>query len=134
MRVSSGNSAQSRRFDDQKMEYIMGRLLQIGVLLACLIVLAGGALYVRTHPHEVPNYRHFASEPADLQSVHGVLSGVAHKDSGAIIELGILFLIATPIARVVFAIVAFALERDRLYILVSSAVFIVLMISLLFSR
>jgi uncharacterized membrane protein len=47
--------------------------------------------------------------------------------------LGVILLIATPIARVVFAVVGFALERDRLYVAVSLTVLAVLMASLLYS-
>ena len=47
------------------------------------------------------------------------------------IQLGLLVLIATPIARVAFCIVAFALEHDRLYVLFTVIVLIVLLYSLI---
>ena len=52
---------------------------------------------------------------------------LTHGNPAAIIQLGILLLIATPIARVLFAIIGFAIERDRLYIVVSLTVLAVLM-------
>jgi uncharacterized membrane protein len=54
------------------------------------------------------------------------LNGISRGDAGAIIQLGILLLIATPIARVAFALLAFAIERDRLYICISLTVLAVL--------
>lgn len=54
-------------------------------------------------------------------------------DPAALIQLGVLLLIATPVARVVFAVVGFALERDRLYVAVSVAVLAILAASLLYS-
>jgi uncharacterized membrane protein len=48
-----------------------------------------------------------------------------------IIQLGLLFLIATPVARVAFAAFAFAVERDWLYVAVSTFVLLVLLYSLL---
>lgn len=134
MRTSSGDLAHGKRFGDPQMEYIMGRLLQSGVILASLVVLAGGVLYVRAHPNAIANYRVFSSEPANLRRLCGVFSGIAAGDPGAIIQLGILLLIATPVARVAFAIVAFAIERDRLYVAVSVAVLAVLLGSLILSR
>ena len=66
-----------------------------------------------------------------MRSIPKILQGMAEFDSRAIIQLGLLLLIATPVLRVVFAIVAFYLEKDRLYIAVSSVVLAVLLFSLL---
>lgn len=120
-------------FDDERMEHIMGRLLQIGVLLASAVVLVGGLLYLHSHAASPMNYRTFASEPASLRHPAQLAHLVATGDGAAIVQLGLLLLIATPIARVVFAVVAFAVERDRLYVAVSLIVLAVLMISLLHS-
>jgi uncharacterized membrane protein len=118
------------RFDDQRMEIIMGRLLQIGVLLASAAVLIGGFLYVRAHYGSTADYRTFTGEPANLRSTRGLFRLLMTGDPAAVIQLGILLLIATPIARVIFAVVGFALERDRLYVAVSLTVLAILMISL----
>jgi uncharacterized membrane protein len=114
-------------FDDRRMETIMGRLLQVGVLLASFVMLVGGLLYVRAHHEAVPDYREFKSEPPALRHVGGVMGGVAAGDPAAIIQFAVLLLIATPVARVVFALIAFGIERDRLYIGVSSLVLAVLL-------
>lgn len=125
-------TSERRRFDDQRMEHIMGRLLQIGVLLASAIVLVGGILYVHAHAAAPMDYRTFASEPAFLRHPSRLFRHLATGDGAAIVQLGILLLIATPIARVVFAVIAFAIERDRLYVAVSLFVLTVLMVSLLY--
>lgn len=114
-------------FDDRRMEVIMGRLLRFGVLLASFVMLAGGILYTRTHHAETPNYRVFSSEPQALRHLGGVFGGIKAGDPAAIIQLAVLLLIATPVARVVFALVAFAIERDKLYMVVSAAVLAVLL-------
>jgi uncharacterized membrane protein len=49
----------------------------------------------------------------------------------AVIDLGILLLVATPICRVMFAVIAFVLEKDRLYIAVSAIVLAVLLFGML---
>jgi len=116
--------------DDRRMETIMGRLLQIGVLLASAVVLIGGFLYLRAHLGSTADYRTFAGEPADLRSVGGLFRLLMTGDPTAVIQLGVILLIATPVARVIFAVVGFALERDRLYVAVSLTVLAVLMVSL----
>lgn len=120
-------------FDDQLMETLMGRLLQVGVLLATAVVLAGGFLYIRAHLGSTANYRTFTGEPAALRSVRGLFRLLMTGDPAAVIQVGVILLIATPIARVVFAVVGFALERDRLYVAVSLTVLAVLMASLIYS-
>lgn len=120
-------------FNDSRMEAIMGRLLQIGVLLASAVVFIGGVLYVRAHSDIPVNHRTFTSEPANLRHPAQLFGLVATGDGAAIIQLGILLLIATPIARVIFAVIGFAIERDRLYVLISLIVLAVLMVGLFHS-
>jgi uncharacterized membrane protein len=121
-------------FDDRMMETIMGRLLQVGVLLASFVMLAGGILYVRAHQAAMPDYRIFKSEPEALRHVGGVVRGVEAGESAAVIQLAVLLLIATPVARVVFALIAFGIERDRLYVAVSAVVLAVLVFGFLRSQ
>ena len=109
------------------MEEIMGRLLQFGVLLASFVMLAGGIFYLRAHRSETPDYRVFTREPQALGHFSGILHGIAAGEPAAIIQVAVLLLIATPVARVVFALIAFAIERDRLYVIVSTIVLAVLL-------
>ena len=48
--------------------------------------------------------------------------------------MGLLLLIATPVARVAFSVAAFAEQRDRLYVVVTSIVLLLLIYSLLYSH
>jgi uncharacterized membrane protein len=61
----------------------------------------------------------------------GIVISAAHGQSEAIIQLGLLLLIAHAVARVAVAMVVFALERDRLYTVVSLIVLLILAFSLL---
>jgi uncharacterized membrane protein len=128
------DETQVKRFGDLQMEVIMGRLLQAGVLLASAVVLIGGVLYLHAQHGGVPNYRSFSSEPAKLRKLGDMVHGIAIGDPATIIQLGILLLIATPVARVGFALVAFAIERDRLYVAVSLTVLAVLLVSFFHSQ
>jgi uncharacterized membrane protein len=118
-------------FDDRRMERIMGRLLQVGVLLASIVIFAGAALYLAANHHHPAAYQVFVSEPAALRNPRQLLHGAAHADSASLIQLGVLLLIATPVARVIFAVIAFFIERDWLYVAISAAVLAVLIFSLL---
>jgi uncharacterized membrane protein len=105
-------------------------MLRTGVLLAAAIVLIGGVLYL-THNHGPrPDYSHFRGEPRQYVTLSGILHGVAALNPECIIMLGLLVLIATPVARVGMCIVGFLFERDRLYTWVSTIVLLILLYSL----
>jgi uncharacterized membrane protein len=115
--------------EDQRLEAAMGRMLQIGVTAAALVVLVGGALYLRQFTGRIPDYKQFHGAPAAYESVHGILLGACHFDSGSVIALGILLLIATPACRVIFGVVGFSILRDRFYVAVSVIVLVILVLS-----
>lgn len=117
--------------DDRRLEALIGNLLRAGVLLAAAVVLAGGILYLAQHHSQPVSYHAFHPGGNDTRTLSGVVQSAMHLQSIGLIQLGLLLLIATPIARVAFAIVGFALERDRLYAIVSSIVLVILIYSLL---
>ncbi|MGA3034838.1 MAG: DUF1634 domain-containing protein [Terracidiphilus sp.] len=117
--------------DDRRLEIIIGRLLRAGVLLAAATVFAGGVLYLIQHHSGPANYHTFVAGAANTRSVSGIVISAAHGQSEAIIELGLLLLVLTPVARVAVAMVVFLLERDRLYAVVSLIVLLILAFSLL---
>jgi uncharacterized membrane protein len=116
---------------DQKIEVIVGNLLRAGVLLSASVVLIGAILYLVRHGGSPVEFRVFQGEPADLRSLHGVVRDTIALRARGIIQLGLLILIATPIARVAFSIYAFAMERDRMYVIFTVIVFLILMFSIL---
>jgi uncharacterized membrane protein len=117
-------------WNDATVEQIVARLLQMGVSLAGFVVLVGGVLYLSGNAHVAPNYRSFEGEPAELRSLLPIIGAALHLDSRGVIQLGLLLLVATPVARVVFSVVAFAMERDRTYVLVTLIVLGILLYSL----
>lgn len=113
------------------MEVILGNLLRAGVLFSAAVVLCGAAIYLARHAHEPANYRVFRGEPSDFRTISGVVESVRHGRGRGFIQLGLLFLIATPIARVAFSIVGFSIERDYLYVAFTVVVLAILLYSLL---
>jgi len=87
-------------------------------------VLGGGIWYLAARGMTPVDYRHFPTAPRGFGSL-GSLSGPE-----AVIQLGLLILIATPVARVIFSLVGFALERDRVYVAITLVVLAVLVYSI----
>jgi uncharacterized membrane protein len=122
--------AQSHLWNDERIENIIGNMLRAGVILAAVVVLAGGVLYVAKYGHRQPQYGAFHGEPSDLRNVSQITEQAISLHSRGLIQLGLLLLIATPVARVAFSVIAFAAERDWLYVVITLIVLAVLVYSI----
>jgi uncharacterized membrane protein len=118
-------------WDDHDIEVIVGNLLRSGVMLAAAVVFCGACIYLSRHAHELADYRVFRGEPEEFRTISGVIHSVLRGRGRGFIQLGLLLLIATPIARVAFSIVGFALERDHMYVAFTVIVLVILLYSLL---
>ena len=110
---------------------MIGNLLRAGVLLSAAVVVFGGIIYLVRHGLQPTDFRVFRGEAAALRTLPAILSGALHFHGKSVIQLGLLLLIATPVTRVAFSAVAFAIERDRLYVVLTLIVLAVLLYSLL---
>jgi uncharacterized membrane protein len=124
---------QPQPWRDRRIEVIIGNLLRAGVLLSAAVVLLGASIYLSCHAHEPADYRVFRGEPSEYRTIRGVIQSliVGRGRGQGLIQLGLLLLIATPIARVAFSVVGFAIERDRLYVAFTLIVLAVLLYSFL---
>jgi uncharacterized membrane protein len=109
---------------DKRLEGIVANLLRTGVILSASVVLAGGIWYLASNRGPAPSYSAFQPRVSGLHSV-AVLPGPQ-----AMILAGLLLLIATPVARVAFTVVAFILERDHVYVGVTVLVLLILLYSI----
>lgn len=104
------------RWTERQVEQVVGNLLRYGVFLATAIVLVGGVLYLIHHGKEAPNYQFFRGESSEFRTPEGVATAVMSGRRRGIIQFGLLLLIATPIARVAFSLLAFVRQGDRIYV------------------
>jgi uncharacterized membrane protein len=116
---------------EKRMDEIIGRLLRAGVILSAVFVVAGGAVYLARHQTPVTDYRVFQGEPEELRTVSGIFHEALALQGRGLIQFGLLILIATPIARVAFSVVAFLYQRDWTYVVVTLIVLGLLVYSLL---
>ena len=119
---------------DHAVEQVIGRLLQLGVLVAAGVVFVGGVLLLAHHGGTPVAYSVFHAAPEGLRSILGIWRGAMAGQSDSIAQLGLLLLIATPVARVAFTLVAFVLQRDRTYVVVTAIVLALLLYGLVFGN
>ena len=115
---------------DEQLQRIIGNLLRTGVIAAALTVLAGGIAFLLRHHGDVVSYASFHLEQSNLRSLSGIFRSVMGLQPEAIIQSGLVLLIATPVARVALAALGFYLEGDRLYLSVSLIVLSILLFSI----
>lgn len=119
---------------EHSLEMAMGLMLQIGVTIAALVVLVGGVMYLAQNGGSLRDYQHFHAATPATTTIGGILTSAMHLDARGIMGFGILLLIATPVCRVIFGVVGFALLRDRLYTVISLIVLGVLLFSFIAKR
>ena len=115
---------------DDRFEAVLAQVLRTGVALAAAIVAFGGVVFLWRHAGDHPAYRAFLGEPREFRSVDGIAARARAFSGRGLIQLGVLVLIATPIARVAFAIVGFLRQRDWLYVGVTVFVLLLLLYGL----
>lgn len=116
---------------DRSIERLVSVILRTGVLISGAVVLVGGVYYLVRHGGEPADFHTFHGQPRMDCSVTEIVKSAFTLRARSIIQLGVLLLIATPIARVAFSLVGFALERDRTYVVITAIVLAVLLYSLI---
>ena len=117
--------------DDKRLENLIGNLLRVGVLSAAALVAIGGVADLYGNHSQLVNFRTFVPDGHAMRTLAGITQSAIHLQPEGLIQFGLLLLIATPVARVVMAVIGFALEKDRLYTVVSAIVLAILIFSLL---
>jgi len=116
---------------DHDIEVIVGTLLRYGVMTASAIVLLGGTYFLFQHGESpVPSYHRFVGESIGYTTFSGILNGVFALQAKGIIQLGVIVLIATPILRILFSLIGFVLEKDKLYVGITLVVLCVILLSM----
>ncbi|AMQ00037.1 Membrane protein [Pedobacter cryoconitis] len=123
------NSKETKRVTDYDMQQLIGQVLRYGVLISGLVAIIGGIWYLFQQGSGLPDYGTFHGEGEGYTSLPGIIKGLGQGSAKEIIQLGVVILIATPILRIVFSLVAFGMERDKLYVLITLIVLSIILFS-----
>jgi len=118
-----------------RLEIVISTLLRVGVITSIAVIFFGMAVGLLRHSTDVrrPNdlIALTAKNASFPHSLRDVASGVIALRSQAIMALGLLILIATPVMRVAVSIIAFAMQRDHTYLAITITVLVLLILSFL---
>ncbi|MFI5138858.1 MAG: DUF1634 domain-containing protein [Sphingobacteriales bacterium] len=120
-----------KKFKDRDMELLLGQVLRAGTIISISVVFLGGLIYLYRHGHSAAGYNVFVGIPVFVQHFRGLVFGILNLKGQAIIQTGIILLIATPILRVVFSTIGFVLEKDYMYVGISLLVLFIIFMSML---
>jgi len=121
----------ARQWTDRDAERVIAVLLRAGVLLSAAVVLFGTAVHLWQHGAERVDLGVFRGEPARSRRLLDITRDAAALHGRGILQLGVVLLIVTPILRVAFSVLAFAVERDWMYVAFTTIVLAILLYSLL---
>ena len=117
-------------FKDKDMQAIIGWVLRLGVVVSMTVVFIGGVIYLYRHGHTVADYRKFSGVPEFLQTPRGILNGIVTFRGRAIIQAGIVLLIATPVIRIICSAIGFIMEKDYMYTGITIFVLMIIVIGM----
>lgn len=107
----------------RKAELFISNMLRGGVLLSAAITVMGVVMFYARYSMHVADAHPFP------HSIGTIISGIAQADARSVIVLGLLVLLMTPVLRVAVSIVAFAIEHDWRYVVITAVVLFVLLLS-----
>jgi len=122
--------------DPDSMTIVIGNVLRYGVIISAAVILFGTFLLIQAnavadssgvltyYANQIPH----GSWPVSFSAL---VAGLTTFSPYSWIELGVIFLIATPVSRVLISVLLFAAERDRLYVLITFVVLMLLLFSML---
>jgi uncharacterized membrane protein len=113
---------------------LIARVLRYGVIISCGVILLGSILLfaegqtgyyaLGTAEQLVDRHNHF------LIGIVPLIQGVASLKPYAVIDFGVVLLLATPVARVLTSVFLFVQERRYLFVLITSFVLALLLFSI----
>ena len=121
---------ETKKLTDYDMEQLIGQVLRYGVLISGIIAIIGGLWYLYQQGSGIPHYTSFNGEPAGYTTLTGIIEGLSKGSATEIIQLGVLILIATPILRIVFSLISFIVEKDRMYVMITLLVLAIILFSM----
>jgi uncharacterized membrane protein len=131
-------SLEDQRTCDARMQTLLSRLLTSMMIASALLIVAGLAMMwlqssqanaQALRPLDV--FASFAPTTNQHRTFAGVLSLARTLQPLAVVQLGVLVLLLTPLVRVVLTAFVFAMTREKIYVVLASLVAMVLALGLL---
>jgi len=135
--VTTAQVDAQHRAGDGVVELVISWLLRIGVWSSVTVIVVGLIMLVTTQQSALLQAHRgglegllkdgIPGQPASITAYADVFASVGRGQPFGVIMLGLLILLLTPVLRVAVSIVAFLLEKDRLYTAITIVVLALLL-------
>lgn len=119
----------TKPFTDIDLTRSVGNLLRLGVLLSVLTSLVGFVKLFMEGFVMPKKYKLLDMGSTSEQVWNKFWNSLCKGEGMAIIQLGILLLILTPLVRIIFALIGYIKEKDYVYVVISVIVLAIMTIS-----
>jgi len=122
----------------QRMELIISYILRAGVFVSLSLIVVGTIVSFARHPDyfRSPEGLSHLTHPghALAHNLDELIDGLAHGRGQAIVALGLVLLIVTPVFRVAVSVFGFMLQRDRVFVWITALVLALLILSFVLGK
>jgi uncharacterized membrane protein len=131
--MEKSNQMTQEKFGEKDFQKIVGNLLRYGVWISLSVAFIGGIVYLLHHGNEIENYSVFKENDQNIfEVIAAVYNGVVQGRGESIIFFGIVLLFLTPVFRVLLSLFSFLLEKDYLYVVITTIVIGIIIMSISF--
>lgn len=120
----------TKPFTDVDLNRSVGNLLRLGVILSVITSLVG-FVKLFTEGFVMPKYKMLEMGDSSEKVWGSFWNSLCKGEGMAIIQLGILLLILTPLVRIIFALIGYLKEKDYTYVIISLIVLAIMTVSFL---
>lgn len=119
--------------EEKNFQNIIGNLLRYGVWISLAVAFIGGIVYLMHHENEIEDYSVFKENDKNIfEVITSVYNGLIQRKGDSIIFSGIILLFLTPVFRVILSLFSFLLEKDYLYVVITTIVIGIIILSISF--
>jgi uncharacterized membrane protein len=115
---------------DDQVDRVISNLLRLGLLISATIVMVGAAIFLIRHGGETASYGIFRGAARTYREIRGILAETARFHGRGFIMAGLILLVATPVVRVAFSVLAFFKRRDHTFVAITLFVLGILLFSI----
>lgn len=120
-----------KRDTEGSLQHVVSFVLRAGVIVSGGVGAVAVVLNLATHSSDKVSFAHYAGAKAEDTHVGPILVQALHGSPRGLMMMAILLLLLTPITRVGVSLLGFIKEKDRVYVVVTTAVLLTLLGSLL---
>lgn len=121
------------KIQEKDFQNIIGNLLRYGVWISLSVAFIGGIIYLIHHGNEIEDYSVFKENDKNIfEVIASIYQGLIQGKGDSIIFSGIILLFLTPVFRVLLSLFSFLLEKDYLYVAITTIVIGIIILSISF--